>query len=154
MSPVSLKKITTENVVVSNSSAVDDVDQPKKKIDTFFDILEKNPKGKFLVFSRFDNSFIEVVEGCKTRNIVAKELKGSKDMIASTLKNFREGAVNILLMNTIQMGAGLNITEASHVILLHSMTHEEEKQILGRAYRVGRTEELQFIKLLYPGEVS
>jgi hypothetical protein len=154
MSPVSLKKITTENVVVSNSSAVDDVDQPKKKIDTFFDILEKNPKGKFLVFSRFDNSFIEVVEGCKTRNIVAKELKGSKDMIASTLKNFREGAVNILLMNTIQMGAGLNITEASHVVLLHSMTHEEEKQILGRAYRVGRTEELQFIKLLYPGEVS
>ena len=55
-------------------------------------------------------------------------------------------------MNTLQMGAGLNITEATHVILLHAMNHEEEKQILGRAYRVGRTNELHFIKLLYPDE--
>jgi len=154
MSPASLKKITTENVVVSNSVAVDDINQPKKKIETFFEILGKNPTGKFLVFSRFDNSFIEVLDGCKERNLVAKELKGSKDTIASTLKNFREGSVNVLLMNTIQMGAGLNITEASHVILLHSMTHEEEKQILGRAYRVGRDKELHFIKLLYPDETN
>ena len=73
-------------------------------------------------------------------------------MIASMLNNFKEGKVNVLLMNTIQMGAGLNITEASHVILLHSMTHEEEKQILGRAYRVGRDKELYFMKLLYPDE--
>jgi hypothetical protein len=154
VNPSSLKKLSTENVVVSNSMEIEDSNQPKKKIDTFFDIIEKNPKGKFLVFSRFDNSFVEVLDGCKTRHLIAKELKGSKDMIASMLNNFKEGNINILLMNTIQMGAGLNITEASHVILLHSMTHEEEKQILGRAYRVGRTEELQFIKLLYPGEVS
>jgi hypothetical protein len=154
VNPSSLKKLSTENVVVSNSMEIEDSNQPKKKIDTFFDIIEKNPKGKFLVFSRFDNSFIEIMNGCTARNLVTKELKGSKDMIASMLNNFREGNINILLMNTIQMGAGLNITEASHVILLHSMTHEEEKQILGRAYRVGRTEELQFIKLLYPGEVS
>ena len=87
-------------------------------------------------------------------NIIAKELKGSKDMIASTLKNFKEGTINCLFMNTIQMGAGLNITDATHVILLHAMTHEEEKQILGRAYRVGRDKELNFIKLLYNNEVS
>lgn len=151
MNPSSLKKLTTENIVVENS--VEEANQPRKKIDTLFDILEKNPKGKFLVFSRYDNSFIEILDGCKERKLVAKELKGSKDMIASMLNNFKEGNINILLMNTIQMGAGLNITEASHVILLHSMTHEEEKQILGRAYRVGRTEELQFIKLLYPDEI-
>jgi SNF2 family DNA or RNA helicase len=73
-------------------------------------------------------------------------------MIASTLTQFKDGKIKCLLMNTIQMGAGLNITEATHVILLHSMTHEEEKQILGRAYRVGRTKELYFIKLVYPDE--
>jgi hypothetical protein len=154
MSPASLKKLTTENVVVSNAMDIQDVNQPKKKIDTFFEIIEKNPNGKFLVFSRFDNSFFKVLDGCKERNLIAKELKGSKDMIASTLKNFKEGNINILVMNTLQMGAGLNITEATHVILLHSMTHEEEKQILGRAYRVGRTNELHFIKLLYPDEIQ
>ena len=154
MHPASLKKLTTENIVVSNSSLVNDENQPKKKIETFFNIIENNPKGKFLIFSRYDNSFTEVLEGCKNRNLIAKELKGSKDMIASTLKNFKDGNVNILLLNTVQMGAGLNITDATHVILLHNMTHEEEKQILGRAYRVGRTNELHFIKLLYPDEIT
>ena len=150
INPSSLKKITTENIVVSNKK--DESSEPKKKIDAFFEILEKNPKGKFLVFSRYDNSFSDIISGCISRNLVTKELKGSKDMIASTLNNFREGNVNILLMNTIQMGAGLNITDATHVILLHSMTHEEEKQILGRAYRVGRKNELHFMRLLYPNE--
>jgi SNF2 family DNA or RNA helicase len=155
VNPSTLKKLSNENVVVPNKvDTIEELNQPKKKIDTLFDIIEKNPKGKFLVFSRYDNSFVEVINGCNTRNLVAKELKGSKDMIASMLNNFREENINILLMNTVQMGAGLNITEASHVILLHSMTHEEEKQILGRAYRVGRTNELQFIKLLYPDEVN
>jgi SNF2 family DNA or RNA helicase len=148
--PSSLKKITTENVVVSNKK---DENEPKKKIDTLFDVIENNPNGKFLLFSRYDNSFIDILNGFKSRNLVAKELKGSKDMIASSLKNFKEGNINCLFLNTIQMGAGLNITEATHVILLHAMTHEEEKQILGRAYRVGRDKELNFIKLLYRNEI-
>lgn len=148
-----LKKLTVENVVVSNNIEEDTQPQLKKKMDTFFEILEKNPNGKFLVFSRYDNSFIEVLNGCSTRGLVAKELKGSKDIIASTLKKFKDGDINMLLMNTVQVGAGLNITDATHVILLHAMTHEEEKQILGRAYRVGRTNELYFTKLLYPDEI-
>ena len=46
------------------------------------------------------------------------------------------------------------------MILLHAMTHEEEKQILGRAYRAGRKGALEFIKLLnkdeetYTGELD
>lgn len=152
VNPSSLKKLTNENIVVSNNISEKDSNEPKKKLETFFEIIERNPKGKFLVFSRYDNSFLEIIQTCRTKNISTKELKGSKDMIASTLKQFSEGKINLLLMNTIQMGAGLNITDATHVILLHSMTHEEEKQILGRAYRVGRKNELNFIRLLYPDE--
>lgn len=149
--PSKLKKLSTENIIVQSETKVD-INEPKKKLDAFMEILQKNPEGKFLVFSRFDNSFIEIRNSCIDNGITTKELKGSKDMIASTLNNFKEGKIRCLLMNTIQMGAGLNITEATHVILLHSMTHEEEKQILGRAYRVGRTKELYFIKLVYPDE--
>jgi len=152
INPNSLKKISNnseeENTVVSSQIDSD----IKKKIDTFFDILKENPKGKFLVFSRFDNSFIEIMDKCRLENLTAKELKGSKDTIASLLEQFKKGSINILCLNTLQMGAGLNITEATHVILLHAMNHEEEKQILGRAYRVGRKNELHFIKLLYENE--
>ena len=149
--PSLLKKLSTENIIVKNNNE-EKINEPKKKIETFMNILKKYPNGKFLVYSRYDNSFTELQLCLKEQNIYSKELKGSKDMIASTLQQFKEGNIKCLLMNTIQMAAGLNITEATHVILLHSMSHEEEKQILGRAYRVGRKEELYFIKLLYPNE--
>jgi hypothetical protein len=35
---------------------------------------------------------------------------------------------------------------ATYVILWHAMRHEEEKQILGRAYRMGRDKPLHFVK--------
>ena len=85
--------------------------------------------------------------------LTVKLVKGNKDVIAQTLKSFQKGDTNVLLLNSIQAGAGLNITAATHVILLHAMTHEEEKQILGRAYRLGRTEPLDVIRLLHPDEM-
>ena len=84
--------------------------------------------------------------------INVRSLKGSKDMIASTLNSFESGAVRCLLLNSQFAGSGLNITAATHVILLHAMSHEEEKQILGRSYRLGRKGPLTFIKLLNKGE--
>jgi SNF2 family DNA or RNA helicase len=86
--------------------------------------------------------------------IRVKMLRGNKDAIAATLRGFQAGQTRCLLLNSRYAGAGLNITAASHVILLHAMTHEEEKQILGRAYRLGRTEPLQLIKLLHEGEAA
>jgi len=79
-------------------------------------------------------------------------LKGNKDAVASTLRAFQSGDLRCLLLNSHYAGSGLNITAATHVILLHAMTHEEEKQILGRAYRMGRTAPLHFIRLLHTGE--
>jgi SNF2 family DNA or RNA helicase len=70
------------------------------------------------------------------------------------LKAFQGGDIRCLLLNSHYAGSGLNITAATHVILLHAMTHEEEKQVLGRAYRIGRTGSLEFIKLLHKGEES
>jgi SNF2 family DNA or RNA helicase len=86
--------------------------------------------------------------------IAVKQVRGNKDVIASTLKGFQKGDTKVLLLNSIEAGAGLNITAATHIILLHAMTHEEEKQILGRAYRLGRSEPLEVIRLLHPDELQ
>jgi SNF2 family DNA or RNA helicase len=117
-------------------------------------ILRENPQGRFLVFSRYDNPFDTLEATMSSMGIVVKQLKGNKDAIASTLKSFEAGTIRCLLLNSRFAGSGLNITSATHVILLHAMTHEEEKQILGRAYRMGRTESLQFVKLLHKDEES
>ena len=124
-----------------------------KKTEQLIQLLKTSPKGKFLIFSRFDNPFIQLSQEIEAMNLTVKLVRGNKDVINQTLKAFQRGDTNVLLLNSLQAGAGLNITAATHVILLHAMTHEEEKQILGRAYRLGRTEPLDVIRLLHPDEM-
>jgi hypothetical protein len=124
------------------------------KKDALLKLLSDHPQGKFLIFSRYDNSFIEIQEDLSRLNINVKEVKGNKDVIQATLNSFQAGQTRCLLLNSIHAGSGLTITAATHVILLHSMSLEEEKQILGRAYRLGRTEPLHVFKLLHSDEVE
>ena len=81
-------------------------------------------------------------------------MKGNKDVIQNTLTQFEKGSLRCLLLNSLQMGAGLTITSATHVILLHAMNLDEEKQILGRAYRLGRKDPLHFYKLVHSDEME
>jgi len=125
-----------------------------KKTEQLIEILKHKPDGRFLVFSRYDNPFLQLTTEIESLNITVKQVKGNKDVIAATLKSFEANKTKVLLLNSIEAGAGMNITAASDVILLHAMTHEEEKQILGRAYRLGRKEPLSVTRLLHPEELQ
>ncbi len=75
-------------------------------------------------------------------------LQGNKDTVAKTLESFAKGQLKILFLNSRTSAAGIHIPSATHVLLLHRMGKEEEQQILGRAYRLGRTQPLHFVQLL------
>ena len=135
------------NVIESDTK-----DDMPKKHEALLRLLIDNPKGRFLVFSRYDNPFELIEKSIDELGISVRHLKGSKDTIASVLRGFDTGKLNCLLLNSQFAGAGLNITSATHVVLLHAMTHEEEKQILGRSQRLGRKDTLTFIKLLNKDE--
>jgi hypothetical protein len=128
--------------------------EPLKKTEQLLELIRLTPQGKFLVFSRYDNPFLQISQEIETLRVAVKQVRGNKDVIASTLKSFQKGDTKVLLLNSIEAGAGLNITAATHIVLLHAMTHEEEKQILGRAYRLGRSEPLEVIRLLHPDELG
>jgi SNF2 family DNA or RNA helicase len=160
LSAKGLTKVITEeekNAIVASSKADAAAQQPKeeleRKSDALFRILKENPAGRFLVFSRYDNPFVAMEQNIEALGIRVRQLKGNKDAVAATLRAFQGGETRCLLLNSHYAGSGLNITAATHVILLHAMTHEEEKQILGRAYRMGRTEPLSFIRLLHADEM-
>ena len=150
-----LRNLATEPLPVANE-IVDPNKPPEslKKTEQLLELIKKTPNAKFLVFSRYDNPFLQIAQEIEALKVSVKHLRGNKDVIASTLKGFQKGETKVLLLNSIQAGAGLNITAATHVILLHAMTHEEEKQILGRAYRLGRTEPLEVIRLLHNDEMA
>ena len=148
-----LKKIVVEKVETEIVEEQPEGGPKEKKADALLRLFKENPAGKFLVFSRYDNPFMAMEEAIAGLGVNVKQLKGNKDAVASTLRQFQAGDVRCLLLNSHYAGSGLNITAATHVILLHAMTHEEEKQILGRAHRMGRTEPLHFIRLLHPDEM-
>ena len=122
-----------------------------KKLDALLNIINSAPTGKFLIFSRYENPLQMLQESLETTHRVGT-LQGNKDVIANMLGEFSKGNIKILLLNSRNAAAGINIPMATHVILLHKMIQEEEKQILGRAYRMGRTEPLHFIKILHERE--
>ena len=148
-----LKKIVLQKEETEIVEEVKPEGPKEKKADALLRLFKENPTGRFLVFSRYDNPFTAMEVAITGLGLTVKQLKGNKDGIASTLRQFQGGDVRCLLLNSHYAGSGLNITAATHVILLHAMTHEEEKQILGRAYRMGRTEPLHFIKLLHQDEM-
>ena len=154
-SPIQTNKLT-KVVLNKEDTVIVEKDEPEdmleKKPDALLRIFRENPEGRFLVFSRYDNPFTSMEESIGSLGIHVKQLKGNKDAIASTLRSFQTGDMRCLLLNSHYAGSGLNITAATHVILLHAMTHEEEKQILGRAYRMGRSTPLHFIRLLHQDE--
>ena len=127
-------------------------ERPLRKKEMLLKILRENPKGKFLIFSKYDNPFHQMEHEIERMNIKVRQVKGNKDSIQATLNSFAKGETQCLLLNATHAGAGLNITAATHVILLHAMNIEEEKQILGRAYRLGRKEPLTLFRLLHPEE--
>ena len=126
---------------------------PPKKIDALLNLIRSKPNDRFLVFSRYENPFRMMQETLEAERITVETVKGNKDVVNSVLHKFESGESRVLLLNSNHAGAGLNITSATYVVLWHAMTTEEEKQILGRAYRMGRTTPLNFVKLVHPDEV-
>jgi SNF2 family DNA or RNA helicase len=114
--------------------------------------LKENTSARVLVFSRYENPFVSLEKDCDTIGISYHTLRGNKDVIANTVKSFESGEKRVLFLPTQTAGAGLNLVSATHVVLLHAMTPEEEKQVIGRAYRLGRQEILKVVRLLHEGE--
>jgi SNF2 family DNA or RNA helicase len=125
--------------------------KPKKK-DALLKLITDNRRGKFLVFNRYDNPFLEIEGQLLERGIKVATVKGNKDHISSTLKQFEKGDIQVLLMNSMQAGVGMDLKSATHVVLMHLMKSEEERQIIGRAIRLGRNEQLNLVRLLHEGE--
>ncbi len=117
-------------------------------------IAQSNPTKRFLVFSAHEASFKGVKDILKGKGIKCEMLMGSAARIESIRKQFREGKVRVLCMNARHIGAGINLESATDVVLYHRMNTELEKQVIGRAIRFERAEELTVTHLVHEEETS
>ena len=107
---------------------------------------------KYLIFSNYDGTFSKIDEILKSKGLISRTLKGSSGAVTNILNSFKKGDINVLMLNTNHKGAGLEITDATDIIMTHVFDKELSKQVIGRAQRLGRTIPLNVHILKYDNE--
>ena len=112
------------------------------KIEKVLSLIKSKKDGKFIIFSAWDQTFTPIREMLILNNITYIEVKGAISTRQKNLSNFKTGGTNVIFLNTENNGSGINIQEASDLIVYHDMDSSTLSQIIGRANRLGRVNSL------------
>ena len=115
-------------------------------------IIKDKPNGKFLIYSMYDSTINTAIKFLNENGIEHGVIKGSCGQRYNILQRFREGNLNVILLNSTMEAAGINLQTASDIIIYHKMGGSTETQIIGRANRQGRVGELNVHYLLVESE--
>jgi SNF2 family DNA or RNA helicase len=123
-------------------NATDFPKRKKNKQETLLEILETKLNGKFIIFSNYDETFQNIRDLLNDEKFSFSEIKGSMEIREKQLESFKNGSKSVLFLNSLTNGAGINIQEATDIILYHKMNEDIQSHVMGRAYRIGRKTEL------------
>lgn len=108
---------------------------------------------KIIIFSGYSNIFQFIQDLCKDAGIGYVDLeKGNIKDIDSAVYEYKYGDSQVLLSNSTLFGCGMNFENADTIIFVHKMNSDLERQVIGRAQRMGRKTTLEVIYLEYNNE--
>lgn len=126
------------NNTVSDSETDEDSSR-MTKFQRIEKILDDKPDGRFIIFSEYNQTFEIIRNFLINKQVVFSEIKGTIESRNKTITKFKNGKINILFLNSLNNGSGINLQEATDIILFHKMEEDIISQIIGRANRIGRT---------------
>jgi SNF2 family DNA or RNA helicase len=127
-------------------------DKLKDKIVNLIELIKEKKKGRFLVFSAYDETFHSIITQFNANGITHSTILGSVSHINNVINDFSSGKINVVMMNAQHYGSGLNLQMATDIVIYHEMVKELETQVIGRAQRLGRSEPLLVHYLLHDNE--
>lgn len=143
--PLCRSKINRDNLIrhSTNPSSSTETGSGSYKITNQYDTLvqiineirSKGPERKILLFSEYDTIYNAVVKSVD--HSVCANLRGTQTTRENILRDFRNGDIDILYLNSVVNAAGINLTNATDIILYHEMCSARKDQIIGRAIRIG-----------------
>jgi len=153
--PITSKNLTVVTEIVEEKEKEKEEEKtPLTKIEKLKQLLleriEEKPDTKFLIFSEYSSIFMEISRLLVDMDINYRIVKGQ---VNKTIRDYKEGDLNCLLLNTTHFGNGLNLENTDDIILLHSLNKEMNHQVIGRAQRPGRKTKLNIWNLKYKNEV-
>lgn len=141
---------------VRESDAVKYAEEPPTKIEALMQIVEGRPDGaKMIVFSSYTGFFAEARRRIIESGATVCELDGGTiAAIDRGVREFKEGAADVLLSSATLFGCGLNLENTTDVVFLHRMPNAQRAQVIGRAQRPGRGGALRVHDLLHRNELG
>jgi len=133
-------------------------DSPSGKTETLFELLEPllAENHKVLLFSQFVQMLRILERECAARQIRTHILTGmtkNRQEVTQAFQEDTQGAVFLLSLRAA--GTGLNLTNASNVILYDPWWNPAvEAQAIDRSHRIGQTLPVNAYRLIAPGTVE
>jgi SNF2 family DNA or RNA helicase len=149
--PLCRKAMQPKDIIadVKNSKKTKKSKLPLKK-DALLKLLEVPQKT--LVFSNYNNSFLDIEGELKSKGIKYGHVKGHSSSIDKLITEYKTGDVSVLMLNSNYQGSGHNLENTERIILMHHIQKDLRAQVVGRAQRLGRKKPLHVIELFYPDE--
>eukprot|EP00029_Vermamoeba_vermiformis_P013409 TRINITY_DN832_c0_g1_i1.p1 TRINITY_DN832_c0_g1~~TRINITY_DN832_c0_g1_i1.p1 ORF type:complete len:1725 (-),score=428.66 TRINITY_DN832_c0_g1_i1:31-4932(-) len=106
-------------------------------------VLEQDKAAKILVFSQWIDVLTLLSRALTENNIAYLQLNNQRKKFQQCLDEFKSSPTcNVLLLPVKSGGNGLNLIEATHVMIVEpTMNPAIEAQVLGRVHRIGQTRE-------------
>jgi hypothetical protein len=79
---------------------------------------------------------------------------GNVNSINESIMKYTYGNINVMLLNSNLFGCGLNLQCTTDILFLHKTDITLEKQIIGRAQRMGRKDKLNLWYLMHENETA
>ncbi|ODN03793.1 E3 ubiquitin-protein ligase SHPRH [Orchesella cincta] len=148
---------TTENEQEATANGSNQLEQPQKArevkgshstkveaiVETLLQLQESHPGEKCIIFSTW-NDVLEIVAAALNQNdIKYSYVNQSGRPFHANLEKFKEREdLQVLLMPLTSGAKGLNIIEATHVLLVEPILNlASELQAIGRVHRIGQTKQ-------------
>ena len=135
--------IDTEQKEEMKTHYIQKEEKLKTKIETIVSLIKGKPQGKFIIFSAWDQTFLPIRNMLIDNNINYIEVKGAISTREKNIMSFKNGDTSVIFLNSDNNGSGINLQEATDLIVYHEMSSTTLNQIIGRANRIGRVNSLQ-----------
>lgn len=150
-------KSNTNIVIQPTEEEMLDHSEFNEKFDKWknFDILLNKKKGasKMLIFSNYDNTFVNVIPLLNKHQIKWDFIKGNGATINNIVTKYKGTQLDVLLVNARHYATGMNLENTTDIVMFHKFETQMEQQVIGRAHRYGRTDPLNVHYLLYENEL-
>jgi len=151
--PLCRSYVTNDSINVIHEKSVKNINNRPSKTDVLLKIVKEEKSKKILIFSSYENTFNIIETILNNNNISYSKLSGNYNHINYKLNLYKNGSLNILLLNSQNFGTGLNLEKTTDIIFYHKMNKDLEQQVIGRAQRFGRENVLNIHMLCYDNEL-